>query len=377
MSAILAAVLTIALAAPPTVEADIVASVPIGQNDLRMAGPVFSRDGATAYVGERDTVDGTRQNIRVLDARKHTTKAVHRVGVQYHSITDLKLSPDGGRLYALQTGFGGDDPGQITVVDAVTGAELRTIRVPAARSLGNFDSHPGALDTIALSPDGSRLYLTQTGDVITPGAPEPGNLYVIDTASGAFLGKTPVPGWIPGSTLISPDGKNIYVSTLDVSPSRTVTIHQLDATATPPRYAGAVYRSGKEEGDQFALSPDGSRIYVLGYYQSDLRTVDIASRTVVARLSIPDQSGFSPLALSADGTRLFVGSTALDQWQTPTVSEVDAAALTFTRVLTGFDLEDQHGLVTTPDSRELWVTGKPFEGTGADEIQSARLYPRR
>lgn len=359
-------------APPPAHEADIVASFPLGTEDFGIGRPVFSPDGTAVYLPERDGTDGTRQNIRVVDARTHATKSVLRVGAQYQSIVGLEISKDGRTLYALQPS-GPGAAGQVNVIDTGTGTQTATVFMPT--TYGN--SIPGWLGYEALSPDGRYLYLTRTGDVIVPGSPEQGILFVLDTTTNTVVGQTTVKGWIPGGVVVSPDGRNVYVPTEDVGfPDKTVVRH-FDTTVVPPRYVGDVTMPTTENILDIALSGDGSRLYVIGDYQTAVRVIDTRTDTMVARIEIPNRSYSSPIVLSHDGKRLYVGNTAVDQWQDPTVTVVDTGTGTIAGTLVGFDLENHFGLALSRDDHTLYLVGGTFSEDGGKlpvgMVQVARL----
>ena len=87
----------------------------------------------------------------------------------------------------------------ISILDAHTGKEEKTLVLQPAKSL---DGLRGLLPFgLALSPDGSRLYVACAGI---------NALAVIDTQQEKVLGYVPT-GWFPARVVVSPDGKTLYV----------------------------------------------------------------------------------------------------------------------------------------------------------------------
>ncbi|MEJ2007728.1 MAG: hypothetical protein P8Z30_06150, partial [Acidobacteriota bacterium] len=87
----------------------------------------------------------------------------------------------------------------ISILDAHTGKVERTLVLRPARSVQGFR---GLLPFgLALSPDGSRLYVACAGI---------NALAVIDTRREAVLGYIPT-GWFPARVALSPDGKTLYI----------------------------------------------------------------------------------------------------------------------------------------------------------------------
>lgn len=87
----------------------------------------------------------------------------------------------------------------ISILDARTGKEERTLLLEPAKAVAGLR---GLLPFgLALSPDGSRLYVACAGI---------NALAVIDTLQEKVLGYVPT-GWFPARVIVSPDGKTLYV----------------------------------------------------------------------------------------------------------------------------------------------------------------------
>jgi YVTN family beta-propeller protein len=89
--------------------------------------------------------------------------------------------------------------GTVSVVDTVTNMVTATI------AIGKFNQSGG----VAVSPDGSKAYLTNDGTDPSPGAT--GTVSVIATATNTFTATIPV-GSGPQGVAVSPDGSKVYVA---------------------------------------------------------------------------------------------------------------------------------------------------------------------
>jgi DNA-binding beta-propeller fold protein YncE len=158
--------------------------------------------------------------------------------------TGIATSGNGKTVYALTGAF--QDFSGIVVIDTAT--LTITGHIPL----------PSPLGEIAVSPDGLTAYVTGGGST--------NYLTVVDLAQGQISGQFPVPG--PVYSIVSPDGKYIYVGT-DYMASITVldraTGSVLSKTPVPPSV-------------QMALTADGSTIYTSG---SAVTVFDTATRAVV------------------------------------------------------------------------------------------------
>jgi serine/threonine-protein kinase len=152
---------------------------------------------------------------------------------------------------------------------------------------------------VALSPDGSRAYVTNNSD---------GTVSVIDTATATPIGQ-PIPvGEQPQDVVTSPDGKRVYVTN-----TRSAAVSVIDAgtdavvsTVKVGRFPGSV-----------AIAPDGSRLYVANMADGTISVLDTALLAVVGP-PIPldkNPAATTPagLTLSPDGGTLYVADNGTDE----------------------------------------------------------------
>jgi YVTN family beta-propeller protein len=182
-------------------------------------------------------------------------------GPRYLSPVDLKMSPDGARLYVVC-----EDSNTVLSVDT------RTRQVVARARVGDKPK------SLAVSRNGKALFVTNE---------QSGTITEIDAES--FEPRRTIPsGWGPVGITIDGEGKALYVantlggdvSVIDISTGRE--IKRLDAGRFP---------------EYVALSHDGKRVLVANilarlhsYDQppvSDLTAIDTQTQMVTERISVP------------------------------------------------------------------------------------------
>ena len=138
----------------------IVAAIPVGRGCWCVGadGITVAPDGANVYV----TNDGD-DTISIIDTTTNTV--IGTVGISDPAA--LAVSPDSTRLYAL-SGF---NPATLHVVDTSTRAILASVPLGVVQAYG-----------MALTPDGSRLYISTYGS---------NSVKVVDTASYTRHGHHP------------------------------------------------------------------------------------------------------------------------------------------------------------------------------------------
>jgi YVTN family beta-propeller protein len=245
----------------------------------------------------------------------------------------VALSPEGDRFVVSLNGW--REQG-VQVVDRATGAILQTLPQPAAffglafspdgRTLyasgGNDDvvyrydwsnRTANLRDRIVLTPkepgkDGTRfpagLAVSADGRVLYVAENLADSLAVVDAATGQVVERRPT-GPYPYAVALSPDGR-VYVSAWGGDAVSAFSAGP-DGRLTP---RGEV-RVGRHP-SALALSRDGSRLFVASASTNRIAVVDTRRSRVVATLADPPPAGPNEgstpdaLALSPDGTRLFV-----------------------------------------------------------------------
>lgn len=220
----------------------------------------------------------------------------------------------------------------IHVVDIATNTMLPDIAV---------DGSPQAL---AITKNGGTIYVADSC------YPNPSELIKIDK-SRATVETLPIAGGCPTGVVLSPDDRFLYVVNNSSGPCSVVVLD----TATD-----AVLGSPIEFGNQrcaaggAAVSPDGSRFYVISSTGLTLSVIDTASATVIKTLLV-GSSYFDPLAVAVthDGKRVFVSDNTSGK-----VVTMDAESDTL--VDTPIAIVDPNGMVVSKDDSTLYVTGQQW-----------------
>jgi outer membrane protein assembly factor BamB len=207
-------------------------------------------------------------------------------------LLDMAVSPDGSMVFATGVITKGElasphsRPHFLTVAyDAATGALLWADSTGIA----------GQANSIALSPDGSTVFVT--GASQTTGQP---TTVAYSAQTGVVLWKEHVGG---GSVAVSPDGSTVFVpgAQTGVAAYNAATGATLwTATASVPSSA-------------LAVSPDGSKVFITGWGRAEAGTQAYNAATGATLWTDPITTTFRPTALTVgpDGTRVFVtGSIA-------------------------------------------------------------------
>jgi YVTN family beta-propeller protein len=165
----------------------VVATIPVGGTP---AGLAVTSDGGSLYV---TTALGT---VQVIDTAARTVVATIPVG---SSGGDIAITPDGSRAYVAS--------GLVYVIDTATNSVVRSFAAETAPVPG-VGSHATSVVT---SPDGSRAYVAVFSLGNGPfGFTASGSIVLVDTASESVSGEFVV-GSVLGSLALTPDGSRLYI----------------------------------------------------------------------------------------------------------------------------------------------------------------------
>jgi YVTN family beta-propeller protein len=159
----------------------------------------------------------------------------------------------------------------------------------------------GAAYTGALSPDGSRLYVS--ADVLdADGQTLPGLLDVIDTGTNTVTARIPLGKW-PGFPIVSRNGSRVYVPNVE---SGTVSV--IDATSN------AVVETIEVGGEPYrqALMPSGRTLFVSNRDGGDLIVIDTQTNSIKKRIALGGD--VDALVLSANARHLYITNIDLDRF---------------------------------------------------------------
>ncbi len=243
-----------------------------------------------AYVANRGPT------ITVVDTQGHTVrKTITLEGPLGVGPVGIAVNPTGTRVYATNHAI----PGLIWVIDAASNEVVDTIDV------GN--DAPFAL---AISPDGIRGYVTQQTHV-------PGIVGVLDLTADTVIDRIEV-GGNPTGIAVTPDGSRVYVATLGCDIPNNDLCNP--AVTVISAATNAVTRTIPVPGAPAAVVIDksGSTVYVRN--GSVATVIDAATETVTGAIPVAGAQADS-LALHPSGSTLY-GSDAL----TDSVYAVDVNA---------------------------------------------------
>ena len=195
----------------------VIATVPVGENPF---GISISPDGSTVYVANEDS-----NTVSVINAASNTV--VNTVNTGFYPTFTL-VSPDGARLYVANQdsqsiwvfntsnyalikimSFGDYEPSQMAINadgsllyfvasdnnNTLFVVDTKTFQVVSTISVGQ-NAHG-----LALTPDGSKIYVPNTGA---------NTVSIISTATNSVI-KTISVGTYPNGVSITPDGNFVYV----------------------------------------------------------------------------------------------------------------------------------------------------------------------
>jgi WD40 repeat protein len=300
-------------------------------------------------------------------------------GNSYDAALALTVSPDGSRLFVTGYGFGTGLADWATVAyDAATGHRLW------AQLLNGPRNGSDAASSIAVSPDGERVYLTG-GIEVSPTR----TMDFLTIACDADTGDRLWARWYDGpaggedvsnAMALSPDGTRLVVTggSEGVGTSDDYATIAYDAgsgsTVWERRYDGPAHEV--DDARSVAISPDGSTVAVTGRSTgaetgTDFGTVVYGMATGATEWArryqdVSDDIGRS-VAISPDGAMVYVtGSTGSDHPDLTALAYVAATGnLEWKSVYDGtaHQTDVPFSMVVSPDGLEVVVAGSS-EGTG-------------
>ncbi len=266
-------------------------------------------------------------------------------GIAYGIARALQVGRDGRRIYVtgVTTHMGEPITYGTVAYDAATGQQIWEARYIGPNPDNNTDNE--GVD-LALSPDGSRVYVTGTSGGGGIGKSLSFATVAYDAATGQQLWATRYAGLSDPSTnvattiRVSPDGDRVYISGYSAlgSPVQPVNYDRV-TVGYDARTGQQLWLSRFDGGGDdlparpgLAISPDGSQIFVTGFSQPDFR-LNLLGKDFVT-LAYNAQTG---------------GQLWLARYNNSTTG-----------------LDEGRGLTLSPDGRHLYVTGRGTDPTGVD-----------
>ncbi len=282
------------------------ATLPLGASPQNV---VLAPNGDEAYVGVvSSSTSGTTTTlssaIDTIDLASNavTVQTPLQSGGSAIAIGAMAIAPDGTTLYVINP-----DSGALLSLDLATGtvatvADYGTGIAPTAVLAGSSGRHlyvtlsqdsvlsivtlptdvvstltiPNGLDplALALSPDGSRLYIANSGN---------NTIAILDIEKGSFLNSISVTGF-PSSLAVSPDGTTLAAALPAAGIVDLIPLNQSGPVTSVP-----VGRSPAT----LVYSPDGTRLDVLDSEIPALNVIDTQSASVVATLDLSNPETFA------------------------------------------------------------------------------------
>ena len=302
----------------------VIKTISVGSSPRALAA---SPNGTRVYVANQNA-----NTVSVIDT--NTNMVVNTIAVpveqpgigRFSYVHDVAVSPDGKHVYVTGTagsGFTSTD-GTVSVIDTTTHAVS-----------GPYRAAPAATG-IAVSPDGSRLYVaTELWN---------SNITVMDTAAmtekagTVFVGES----YYPIDGAFTPNGKRLYMITgvqgeaaqtngptavmvIDTDPTRITTYNTVIAGFSDYDLFGGDFDAPSD----VTVSPDGSRAYVVGTGGNKIAVIDTSTNAVVGHITtnLSQSDGSRHIAISPDGNTLYITDSAAGRVVIASVASMTPTAL--------------------------------------------------
>ncbi len=261
-------------------------------------------------------------NVSVIDVATDTVIATIPVGIGPYGVA---VTPDGTQVYVENSGNHFDAWGTGTSSVSVINTASNT--VTATVTVGN-STYGGS---VAVTPDSTKAYVANSSD---------GTVSVILTATNTIAATVQVDDW-PYAVAVTPDGSRVYVARLWGN------IVSVIDTATDT--VTATVQMG-ERADGVAVLPVGTDVYVANEDTDTVSVIDTATNNVTTSIAV----GHFPVCLAAspDSAKVYVAN-ALGA----SISVIDTATKTVTATvpIPSTTQYGPFGIDVTPDGTRVYV----------------------
>ncbi|MFJ9692331.1 YncE family protein [Kitasatospora sp. NPDC101183] len=297
-----------------------------------------SPDGRTAYVSVGHRTSGARLDVVDTQSGAVTAEVVLNPGFEI-AVGKVAVSPDGSRVYVLY-GLGRHlQLSMLAVLDTATNTVIAKVAAPDQPRPDRTQT--GRLSALAVSDDGSRVFVAQGGPVQgnRPNL-EGTRILQFSPQQLAYTAAVTVPGKYSGGIAVRPGGRDAYIST-----DRGLT--HLDTSGDTPVVRSTVARAGGEFAG-LSVAPDGSRLYRVDGGGAGA-VVDLATDSVASTFTVDKGRSIRSLPVSADGSRLYTLA------QDTTVLSIDTSTTAVVPGEGATGIDGAMDLAVGPDGHTFYV----------------------
>jgi len=224
-------------------------------------------------------------SVWVVDTKSQSVVATVPAGTSPEGVV---ISPNGKSVYVTTVACGAQPcVGAAEVIDTTTNAVTTTIVIGKVS--------PSPLAGIAMSPDGTRVYV---------GAADGNQVFAIDTATNSIAATIATANSRSADVAISPDGSRVYAAGWVFGPYNST--YYVDVINTQTNAVSASILLGNQETPvRIAVTPDGGHAYVIGD-AGHMWVVDTTVNALMSTITVSAGNLLNGVAFTPDGTRVYV-----------------------------------------------------------------------
>ncbi|TVX91753.1 YncE family protein [Paenibacillus agilis] len=295
----------------------------IGENDVAVHVTLYDADNRTIRTFNVPATSPTpllvygvnngSDNVSVIEA--DTEQVTTFISTTSTDPTSVALTPDGSKLYVTVQGTNSVD-----VYDTATNTLITNIPV----GLGPVG--------VFVRPDGAQAYVTNIDD---------NSVSVIDVATDTIVGAPILTGSMPFAVSFVLSQAKAYVTNSNGMSVTIINTNTLVPTGTIPLPANPV---------GIATTPNDQKTYVCVQLNT-LAVIDTATDALLPAIPLPVGSGVAQVAITPDGSRAYVtASVAGMLFMVDTKADIEVPSQA---VVIGMGAR---GVAITPDGKKAFVT---------------------